>query len=120
MPANPGAPSSQRVQVAPVEGAAALFTPEFQAYLLRLHDDLGARVHALRAKRADRLVQALQHGRLPSAPVSSAAGGDWKGPPGPKDPAHPGIEISGPCPITTMVDNALDPRPEGEAARRHP
>ena len=71
MPANPGAPSSQRVQVAPVEGAAALFTPEFQAYLLRLHDDLGARVHALRAKRDERLVQALQHGRLPSAPVSS-------------------------------------------------
>src|SRR6266853_6432780 len=116
MPANPGAPSSQRVQVAPVEGAAALFTPEFQAYLLRLHDDLGARVHALRAKRADRLVQALQHGRLPSAPVSSAAGGDWKVPPVPKDLATPGIEISGPCSITSMFINALNPGPEGERA----
>ena len=41
MPATPPAPSSQRVQFAPVEGAAALFTPEFQAYLLRLHDELG-------------------------------------------------------------------------------
>src|SRR5258707_1142990 len=118
MPANPGAPSSQRVQVAPVEGAAALFTPEFQAYLLRLHDDLGARVHALRAKRADRLVQALQHGRLPSAPVSSAAGGDWKVPPVPKDLATPGIEISGPCSITSMFINALNPGPEGERAER--
>src|SRR5216683_2173031 len=116
MPANPGAPSSQRVQVAPVEGAAALFTPEFQAYLLRLHDDLGARVHALRAKRAERLVQALQHGRLPSAPVSSAAGGDWKVPPVPKDLATPGIEISGPCSITSMFINALNPGPEGERA----
>src|SRR5260370_7342205 len=56
MPATPGAPSSQRVQVTPVEGAAALFTPEFQAYLLRLHDELRARVHPLRAKRDDRLV----------------------------------------------------------------
>src|SRR6266403_4375031 len=116
MPATPGAPSSQRVQVAPVEGAAALFTPEFQAYLLRLHDELGARVHALRAKRDERLVQALQHGRLPSAPASSAAGGDWKVPPVPKDLATPGIEISGPCSITSMFINALNPGPEGERA----
>src|SRR5882724_13388162 len=116
MPATPGAPSSQRVQVAPVEGAAALFTPEFQAYLLRLHDELGARVHALRAKRDERLVQALQHGRLPSAPASSAAGGDWKVPPVPKDLRKPGIEISGPCSITSMFINALNPGPEGERA----
>src|SRR6266403_1819566 len=116
MPATPGASASQRVQFAPVEGAAALFTPEFQAYLLRLHDELGARVHALRAKRDERLVQALQHGRLPSAPASSAAGGDWKVPPVPKDLATPGIEISGPCSITSMFINALNPGPEGERA----
>ena len=85
MPATPPAPPSQRVQFAPVEGAAALFTPEFQAYLLRLHDELGARVHALRAKRDERLVRALQHGRLPSAPASSAGAGDWKVPPVPED-----------------------------------
>src|SRR5258708_11250290 len=109
MPANPGAPSSQRVQVAPVEGAAALFTPEFQAYLLRLHDDLGARVHALRAKRDERLVQALQHGRLPSAPVSSAAGRGWKGAPGAEGLATPGIQDSGPCSITRTVLNQLNP-----------
>ncbi len=116
MPAHPGASSSQRVQVAPVEGAAALFTPEFQAYLLRLHDELGARVHALRAKRDERLTQALQHGRLPAAPAASAAGGDWKVPPVPKDLATPGIEISGPCSITSMFINALNPGPEGERA----
>jgi len=117
MPANPGASSSQRVQVAPVEGAAALFTPEFQTYLLRLHDELGARVHALRARRDERLAQALEQGRLPSAPASSAAsGGDWKVPPVPKDLATPGIEISGPCSITSMFINALNPGPEGERA----
>src|SRR5260370_24797974 len=80
MPATPGAPSSQRVQVTPVEGAAALFTPEFQAYLLRLHDELGARVHALRAKRDERLAPALQHRRQPSAPASAAAGRHWEAP----------------------------------------
>src|SRR5260370_20136302 len=95
MPANPGAPSSQRVQVAPVEGAAALFTPEFQAYLLRLHDDLGARVHALRAKRDERLVQALQHGRLPSAPVSPAAGGGPYWAPGAEAPGAPSQQVLG-------------------------
>jgi malate synthase len=117
MPAHPGASSSQRVQVAPVEGAAALFTAEFQAYLLRLHDELGSRVHALRAKRDERLIQALRHGRLPAAPASSAAGGgDWKVPPVPKDLATPGIEISGPCSITSMFINALNPGPEGERA----
>src|SRR5260370_5914888 len=116
MPANPGAPSSQRVQVAPVEGAAALFTPEFQAYLLRLHDDLGARVHALRAKRDERLVQALQHGRLPSAPVSSAAGGAREGPPAAQDPATPGIEISRPCSLTTPFTYPPNPPPAGARA----
>src|SRR5258705_9982997 len=95
MPATPGAPSSQRVLVAPVEGAAALFTPEFQAYLLRLHDELGARVHALRAKRDERLVQALQHRPLPSAPASSAAGGGSQGPPGPEGPAPPRPQTPG-------------------------
>ena len=38
MPANPGASSNaaNRVQFAPVEGAAALLTPEFRDYLVRL------------------------------------------------------------------------------------
>ena len=117
MAASPGAPSSQRVQVASVEGAAALFTPEFQAYLLRLHDALGPRVLALRAKRDERLAQALQHGRLPASPAPSAATtGDWKVPPVPADLARPGIEISGPCSITSMFINALNPGPEGERA----
>ena len=117
MPANPGASTAKRMQFAPVEGAAALFTPEFQDYLLRLHDELGPRGVALRARRDERLAQALTHGRLPTTPAPSAATtGDWKVPPVPRDLATPGIEISGPCSITSMFINALNPGPEGERA----
>jgi malate synthase len=106
-----------RVQIAPVEGGAALFTAEFTDYLLRLHDALDARAQALRVKRAERLAQALQHGRLPGPrPASAATTSDWKVPPVPKDLATPGIEISGPCSITSMFINALNPGPEGERA----
>ena len=92
MPANPGASSAKRIQFASVEGAAALFTPEFQDYLVRLHDEFGPRAATLRVRRDERLAQALQHGRLPTTPAPSAATtGDWKVPPVPKDLATPGI-----------------------------
>jgi malate synthase len=119
MTANRGASrtTADRLHVAPVEGAAALFTPEFTAYFVRLHDELAARAHALRTRRAERLAQALEHGRLPAPlPASAATTGDWKVPPVPKDLATPGIEISGPCSITSMFINALNPGPEGERA----
>ncbi|HSB43042.1 MAG TPA: hypothetical protein VLK28_14500 [Methylomirabilota bacterium] len=119
MTANRGASRSaaDRLHVAPVEGAAALFTPEFTAYFVRLHDELAPRAQALRARRAERLEQALRHGRLPGPPPASAATtGDWRVPPVPKDLATPGIEISGPCSITSMFINALNPGPEGERA----
>jgi malate synthase len=119
MPANPG-PSrnaADRVQVAPVEGADRLFTPEFRDYLVRLCDEFTPRANALRAKRDERLVRALQQGRLPGPlPPSAATTSDWKVPPVPKDLATPGIEISGPCSITSMFINALNPGPEGERA----
>ena len=108
---------ADRVQFTPVEGAAALFTPQFKEYLVRLHDELGARVQALRRKRAERLELALGQGRLPGpVPASEATTGDWKVPPVPQDLATPGIEISGPCSITSMFINALNPGPEGERA----
>jgi malate synthase len=119
MPANPGASrnAADRVQVAAVEGAAALFTSEFRDYLVRLCDEFTPRAHALRAKRDERLVRALKQGRLPeSLPASAATTSDWKVPPVPKDLATPGIEISGPCSITSMFINALNPGPEGERA----
>ena len=119
MPANPGASrnAADRVQVAPVEGAAALFTPEFRDYLVRLCDEFTPRAHALRAKRDARLERALKQGRLPEPlPPSAVSTSDWKVPPVPKDLATPGIEISGPCSITSMFINALNPGPEGERA----
>lgn len=118
MPGKPGAAgAAARVHVTPVDGAAALFTPEFQDYLVRLHDELAPRARALRAKRDQRLERALRQGRLPEAPPASAVTtGDWKVPPVPKDLATPGIEISGPCSITSMFINALNPGPEGERA----
>jgi malate synthase len=119
MPANPGASrnAADRVQFAPVEGAAALLTPEFRDYLVRLCDEFAPRAHALRARRDERLVRALKQGRLPEPlPASAITTTDWKVPPVPKDLATPGIEISGPCSITSMFINALNPGPEGERA----
>jgi len=119
MPAKLAAPrnAADRVQIVPVEGAAALFTPEFRDYLVRLCDEFTPRADALRVKRAERLARALEHGRLPEPlPPSAATTSDWTVPPVPKDLATAGIEISGPCSITSMFINALNPGPEGERA----
>jgi malate synthase len=100
-----------------VDGADALFTPSFVDYLLALHDALTPRIEALLARRAEALQRALTRGELPTHPPRSAArAGDWKVPEVPADLLKPGIEISGPCSITSMFINALNPGPEGERA----
>ena len=109
--------ATTRVRFAPVEGAARLFTDDFCDYLCKLHDDFTPRVHALRRQRDAVLRRALEQGTLPGPqPASAATTGDWKVPPVPEDLARPGIEISGPCSITSMFINALNPGPEGERA----
>src|SRR5215471_5791111 len=109
--------ASTRVRVSPVEGAAQLFTLEFCTYLSAMHDEFTPRVHALRRQRDAVLRRALEQGTLPGPPPPSAATtGDWKVPPVPDDLKRPGIEISGPCSITSMFINALNPGPEGERA----
>jgi malate synthase len=110
-------PAATRVKFAPVEGAADLFTPAFLDYLVRLHDQLDQRARALRAKRAEVLKKAHER-RIPPThpPVSPINTGDWQVPPVPDDLLKPGIEISGPCSITSMFINALNPGPEGERA----
>src|SRR5439155_14449366 len=71
----------------------------------------------LRGQRDAVLRRALEQGTLPGPPPPSAATtGDWKVPPVPEDLQRPGIEISGPCSITSMFINALNPGPEGERA----
>jgi malate synthase len=115
--ASPGASALRRIRFAPVEGAAELFTPEFAGYLVSLHDQLTPRVLALRAERAEVLTRALERGVPPTfLPASRVNAGDWKVPPVPEDLQKPGIEISGPCSITSMFINALNPGPEGERA----
>jgi len=108
---------STRVKFAPVEGAAALFTPAFCEYLTRLHDHLDARAHQLRHRRLAVLERALRQHTLPTHPAASPANsGSWQVPSMPDELKKPGIEISGPCSITSMFINALNPGPEGERA----
>jgi len=108
---------STRVRFVQVVGAAQLFTPDFCDYLCKMHDDFTPRVHALRRQRDAVLRRALEQGTLPGPqPASAATAGDWKVPPVPEDLRRPGIEISGPCSITSMFINALNPGPEGERA----
>ena len=109
--------AATRVRVAPVEGADTLFAPPFLDYLVRMHDDFTLRARALRATRDEVLRRALDRGIPPGPPPPSAAlAGDWRVPPVPADLKKPGIEISGPCSITSMFINALNPGPEGERA----
>jgi malate synthase len=100
-----------------VDGADTLFTASFVDYLLALHDAFTPRIATLLARRAEALARALQQGVLPSPPPrSDAITGDWTVPPVPAELRKPGIEISGPCSITSMFINALNPGPEGERA----
>ncbi len=111
------AADATRVRFAPAEGAARLFTSTFCEYLARLHDTLGARARELRARRDEGLRRALRDHVMPGHPPPSAATtGDWRVPPVPDELRKPGIEISGPCSITSMFINALNPGPEGERA----
>jgi malate synthase len=105
-----------RVRWTSVEGADELFTAAFLDYLIVLHDRLEPRIRELLARRAEALDRALTKGVLPSPPRTAAAAGDWKVPSVPADLRRPGIEISGPCSITSMFINALNPGPEGERA----
>ncbi len=113
----PGGRAAARVAWAPVEGAAELFTPDFLDYVVRLHDELTPRLRTLLSRRHEVLRRALDQGILPTHPPTSAINtGDWKVPPVPADLRQPGIEISGPCSVTSMFINALNPGPEGERA----
>jgi len=108
-------PNASRVRFAPVEGAETLFTPAFNEYLAALHERFDARVQDARRVRADMLRRAHAGEAVPST-RDAIAKGDWKVPPVPADLQKPGIEISGPCSITSMFVNALNPGPEGERA----
>jgi len=107
---------TSRVRFEPVEGAERVFTPAFNELLATLHDRLHARALKLRAERVRMLADAhAGRGPAPLLP-SEATTGTWKVPTVPEELKKPGIEISGPCSITSMFINALNPGPEGERA----
>ena len=109
---------SSRIQCAPIPGANELMSPEFQNYLLVLHDRFAGRIHELREKRAQVLKRALQDGAGPAhLPPSDVNTGDWSVPEVPEDLYEPGIEISGPASVTGMFINALNPGPGGFRAQ---
>ena len=109
--------ATPRVRFAPVEGAAELFTPAFVDYLVHMYEQFTPRIHVLRAKRAEMLKNAHEHGTLPTyLPLSDIHTGDWQVPPVPPDLLKPGIEISGPASVTHMFINALNPGPDGTRA----
>src|SRR5262249_31681668 len=113
-PAGQRSSAADRVRVVPVEGADTLFTPAFREHLGRMHGAFPPRAHALRLERARVLRRALEQGIMPGPAAAGARpAGDWKVPPVPEDLRRPGIEISGPCSITGMFINALNPGPEG-------
>ena len=109
--------ATTRVKFARAEDAARLFTPAFCEYLVLLHDTLGARALELRVQRAEILRAALNQQVMPGHPPVSAANiGDWRVPAVPDELGKPEISIPGPCSITPMFINALNPGPEGERA----
>ena len=115
--AEPDYRTTGRVKYAAVNGADDAFSPAFCAYLVALVDLLGDRVHAMRAARRVVLDRALYDHVLPSFPdPSPASESHWQVPPVPADLLQSGIEISGPCSVTRMFINALNPGPEGERA----
>ncbi len=109
--------ATKRITYRDVEGASEVFTPEFNDFLLHMHDQFASRIEMLMGRRKEVLQKALHNGILPTyLPQSEATTGDWKVAPYPDELNRRGIEISGPASITGMFINALNPGPEGERA----
>jgi malate synthase len=109
--------SHPRVQHRDVPGAAEILTPEFLNFLVGLDDAIRAQVAVVRTARTERLRQALRNNTPPrSLPPSEATTQAWQVPDLPAPLTLPGIEISGPASIASMMVQALNPGPEGERA----
>jgi malate synthase len=108
---------TSRVRYSDVPGAAEILTPEFLDFVVGLYDALREPVATVRAARAQRIRRAVKDKTLPGPlPRSVANTESWRVPPLPEVLKLPGIEISGPASITTMMIQALNPGPEGERA----
>jgi malate synthase len=109
--------SHPRVRYRDVPGATEILTPDFLEFLAGLDNALRDQIPAVRATRAERLRQALRNNMPPaSLPPSEATIEPWQVPALPTPLMLPGIEISGPASIASMMIQALNPGPEGERA----
>src|SRR5713101_1733769 len=109
--------TSQRVQFPPSAAAAEILSPEFLEFLERLNGEFRSRIDVARGARAERIHRAVKQRVLPtSLPPSEATSEPWQVPELPEPLRAPGIEISGPASIPSMMIQALNPGPEGERA----
>src|SRR5277367_4034016 len=109
--------SGQRIRYRDVPGASKILTPDFLNFLAGLHDAMRDQVAAVRAARDERSRLALRdHTPLGPLPPSEATTESWQTPELPTPLTLPGIEISGPASIASMMVQALTPGPEGERA----
>ena len=92
-----------------------IFTLEFQTLLVNLHDKFNDEVKQIRKERIENQEKA-RNGIMPSPLEKSEANGEWKIGELPDDLRKPGIEISGPAGIASMLINALNPGPGGVRA----
>jgi malate synthase len=109
--------SHPRVRYRDVPGAREILTADFLEFLVGLDDAMRDQIRAVRVARAERLRQALRN-NTPPAPLQpgEATIQPWKVPALPAPLMLPGIEISGPASIASMMIQALNPGPEGERA----
>src|ERR1700730_1761402 len=109
--------SHPRVRYRDVPGASEILTPDFLDFLAGLDDAMRDQIATVRAARAERLRRALQNNTPPaSLPPSEATIQPWQVPVLPAPLTLPGIEISGPASIASMMVQALNPGPEGDRA----
>ena len=93
-----------------------IFTEEFQNLLVKLHDKFNKEVSEIRKERIANQEKA-RNGIMPKLLESSEANGEWEISELPEDLRTPGIEISGPAGIASMLINALNPGPGGVRAK---
>ena len=89
-----------------------IFTENFIDLLIHLHDKFSEEVKTLRKVRLENLKKA-RNGEMPEVLPTSEANSDWMIEEIPEELRKPGIEISGPAGIASMLINALNPGPGG-------
>jgi len=109
--------SNPRVKYKDAPRASEILTPDFLDFLASLDDAMRAQIATVRTARTERLFRALRNNAPPaSLPPSEATSQPWQVPAIPSQLMLPGIEISGPASIASMMVQALNPGPEGERA----